>query len=277
MPVVRRLTRRAFLGRAGRAGLGIVLSTSIVACATDGADEVATSPSDGSSPDPQPDPTSTADASASASPGATDEQAQAAFDWRRVDLDVVSAYLLVQDDRAVVVDTGIEGSAPAIEEALVDVGLGWRAVDHVIFTHNHPDHVGSAAAVLEATDAQAYAGEADILTIASPRPVTPVGDGDDILGLQIIETPGHTPGHISVLDPAGGILVAGDALVGRADGGGVAGPPAAYTADMDEAHQSIRKLAGFRFETALFGHGEPVEQGADRRVTEFAADLSDQA
>lgn len=277
MPVVRRLTRRVFLRRAGRAGLGIiVLSTGIVACATDGADEVApASASDGPSPGSEPATGAQGAASASASPGATDQPAEAAFDWRRVDLDVVSAYLMAKDDRAVVVDTGVEGSAPAIEEALVAVGLGWSAVDHVIFTHNHPDHVGSATAVLEATDAQAYAGEADILTIASPRPITPIGDGDAILGLQIIETPGHTPGHISVLDPAGGILVAGDAMVGRADGGGVAGPPAAYTADMDEAHESIRKLADFQFTTALFGHGEPVEQDADRLVSEFAAGLSD--
>lgn len=267
MRVARPMSRRVFLRRAGRAGLGVVLATGATACATDAGDATDA---------PASDRAATGDAavgSAAPTADATTASPGTAFDWRRVDLDVVSAYLLIDADRAVVVDTGVAGSAAAIEEALTAVGLGWYAVGHVIFTHNHPDHAGSAAAVLEASDARAYAGEADILTIDSPVPVTPVTDGDDILGLQIIATPGHTPGHISVLDPVGGVLVAGDALVGRADGGGVAGPPAAYTADMAQAHESIRTLAGHRFGVALFGHGEPVEQGADGLVADLAAQL----
>lgn len=186
----------------------------------------------------------------------------------------VSAYVLVRDNQAAVVDTGSRGSTTDIEDALTALGLGWYAVDHVIFTHKHPDHVGSAIPVLEAAPgAQPYAGEADILAIGTPRPITPVGDGDDVFGLQVIATPGHTPGHICVLDPVGGLLVAGDALVGAADGGGVAGPDAAFTADMDMANESVRKLAGFEFETLVFGHGNPVETGADQQVEALAARL----
>jgi glyoxylase-like metal-dependent hydrolase (beta-lactamase superfamily II) len=208
-----------------------------------------------------------------ASSAPTAQPTRAAFDWRRIDLGFVSAYLLIDNTQVVVVDTGTKGSATAIEEALTDLGMGWYAVEHVIFTHHHPDHVGSAIPVLEATEAEAYAGEADVYAIGSPQPLTPLVDGDEVFGLQIIATPGHTPGHICVYDPVGGVLVAGDALVGQADGGGVAGPDAAYTEDMETAHESVRKLAGFSYDTVLFGHGEPVEAGGSRLVQELAGQL----
>ena len=275
MPARRRVDRRVFLSQAGRMGLGLVLSTSAVACASDAADEVgqATSSSAPSTP-PVGASSPAASPQADASEAAPSEQAtDAAFDWRRIDLGFVSAYLLIENTQVVVVDTGVEGSEADIEQALTDLGMGWYAVEHVIFTHRHPDHIGSAAAILDATDAEAHAGEGDHASIVGPRPVSPVTDGQDIMGLQIITTPGHTPGHISVLDPVGRVLVAGDALVGRGDGGGVAGPDAAYTQDMATAHESVRKLAGFAFDVLLFGHGEPVEQDASRRVRELAAQL----
>lgn len=274
MSTRRRVDRRVFLSQAGRMGLALVLSTSAAACASDGADDagdVASSPT----PTPPPDAgTSTAATSPSTSEAApSDRASRAAFDWQRVDLGFVSAYLLIDNTQVVIVDSGVEGSETDIEEALTDLGMGWYAVEHVIFTHNHPDHIGSAAAILEATDAEAHAGDADRVSIVGPQPVSPVTDGQDVFGLRIIATPGHTPGHISVLDPVGGVLVAGDALVGRGDGGGVAGPDAAYTQDMAMAEESVRKLAGYDFDTVLFGHGEPVEQDAARLVGDLAARL----
>jgi len=79
---------------------------------------------------------------------------------------------------------------------------------------------------------------------------------------------GHTPGHICVLDGAAGVLVAGDAMVG-ADGG-VGGPDPSFTEDMSVALDSVRKLAGFSSEIALFGHGEPVLEGASTAVSVLA-------
>ncbi|HSJ46419.1 MAG TPA: MBL fold metallo-hydrolase [Euzebyales bacterium] len=270
MPARRRVDRRVFLSQAGRMGLGLMLSTSVVACATDAADEVGgQAPS--STPPPPPEASSPVASPQASAP--SDRATPAALDWKRIDFGFVSAYLLVDNTQVVVVDSGVEGSEADIEEALTDLGMGWYAVEHVIFTHKHPDHIGSAAAILEATDADAHAGEGDHVSIVGPRPVSPVTDGQDIFGLQIITTPGHTPGHISVLDPGGGVLVVGDALVGPGDGGGVAGPDAAYTQDMDTAHESVRKLAGYRFDTLLFGHGEPVEQDAAGLVRELAAQL----
>jgi glyoxylase-like metal-dependent hydrolase (beta-lactamase superfamily II) len=275
----RRYNRRLFLTHAGRASVGLMVAGLTTACATDGADEVADSAASTAGAAPvAPDPSAAAATAASPATSTAPKQSEpgsVAFDWRRIDLGFVSAYVLVSENQAVVVDTGTEGSETDIEDALTALGLGWYAVEHVIFTHRHPDHVGGATAVLEAApDAEAYAGQEEALVIATPRPITPVGDGDDVFGLQIIATPGHTAGHISVLDPVAGVLVAGDALVGAADGGRVAGPDAAFTADMDMAIESVRKLADLEFDTVLFGHGNPVEEGADQQVAALSKRLS---
>lgn len=190
--------------------------------------------------------------------------------WTRVNLGFVSAYLLVRDGEAALVDTGVAGSGPAIQQALTDTSLGWEAVAHVILTHHHSDHQGSLPEALAAAPAAAaYAGAEDIEAISSPRVVTALGDGQDVFGLRIVTTPGHTAGSISVLDPVAGVLVAGDAL--RTEGGRPTLPGAQFTVDMDEAIRSIAKLGGLTFETLLVGHGEPIEAGASALVAELGA------
>ena len=63
-----------------------------------------------------------------------------------------------------------------------------------------------------APEAVGYAGELDIPRINSPRPLIAVGTGDRVFGLDIISTPGHTPGHICVFDPVDRALITGDAV-----------------------------------------------------------------
>jgi glyoxylase-like metal-dependent hydrolase (beta-lactamase superfamily II) len=190
--------------------------------------------------------------------------------WERVNLGGVSAYVLVRGGEAAIVDTGVPGSVDDIEAAITRVGLDWSAVGHLVLTHHHNDHQGSAPDVLErAPDATGYAGAEDIPHIQVPRPLTAVGDGDDVFGLRVVTTPGHTAGSISVLDPVGGLLVAGDAL--RTDGGNAALPRPQFTVDMDEAKRSIVKLGGLAFETLLVGHGDPLVGGAAASVAALGA------
>ncbi len=186
--------------------------------------------------------------------------------WRRVDLGFVSAYVVVHNEEIAVIDTGVAGSADDIEQVIAGLALGWESVGHVVLTHAHPDHVGSLPEVLaRAPDATGYIGPGDLAAVASSRPLQAVGDGDRVMGsLEVIETPGHTPGHISVLDQSLGLLIAGDAL--RGVDGAVAGPDPAFSDDMDEAALSVEKLASLGFDTVVFGHGEPVEEGAVEQV-----------
>lgn len=182
----------------------------------------------------------------------------------------MSAYVLFHGGEAAIVDTGVQGSGDDIEAALTAVGLGWDAVGHVVLTHRHGDHIGSVDEVLaRAAAATAYAGTAELSSIAAPRALVAVGDGDEIFGLRVIATPGHTAGHISVLDPIAGILVAGDAL--NTSGGKVTGANPQFSSDMDVARASVAKLAGFAYETLLVGHGAPIESGASALVAALAA------
>ena len=89
-----------------------------------------------------------------------------------------------------------------------------------------------------------------------------------MFGLSVIGTPGHTAGHISLLDPVASVLIAGDALNGN--NGAVAGPNPQFSEDHNEALATVEKMAGFEYETIYFGHGEPVLEGASALVAGLA-------
>jgi glyoxylase-like metal-dependent hydrolase (beta-lactamase superfamily II) len=263
------LTRRTFLAGLGHGTVAVAV-VSLVGCGPTSSTGGVSSPTL-VTPSPQPPETAPAsDGAPSAAPSAAaSDGAGGAVSWQRVNLGFVSAYVLVRAGEAAIVDTGTVGSEGAIEAALGELGLGWDAVGHVILTHLHQDHAGSSEAVLTAAAAaMGYAGEADLAGIAAPRPLTAVADGDRVFDLRIVATPGHTPGSICVLDEAGGILVAGDAL--RTEGGQPALPGEGFTDDMDEAIRSVALLGGLTFETLLVGHGDPIESGASAQVAALA-------
>lgn len=284
-PKVHRIGRRGFLTELGRKTFAIAI-VGVGAAACSGDDDDAASIADPTAaPDPTtpaPDPTATtppeddpaaAEEEAGEEPAPeTDEAGELeALRWSQVSLGFVSAYVLVRGSEAAVVDTGNPGSSEDIGAALQTLGVGWGEVRHVILTHSHGDHIGGLDGVLaEAPSAMTYAGAGDIDAIRAPNPLTAVGDGDEVLGLEVIETPGHTPGSISVLDTGIGLLVAGDAL--NTDGAGttVSGPNPSFTPDMATANASVGKLAQFEFETLAVGHGNPVLSGADDQVVDLA-------
>ena len=263
------LDRRTFLADLGRAAFALAVVT-VAGCAPSGQGTPSLSASAAPTGPGSSGPGGGTNAPTAASSGAPPPASGDAVAWERVNLGFVSAYILVRAGEAAIVDTGVSGSADAIEASLTGVGLDWSAIGHLILTHRHGDHAGSAADILErAADATGYAGAEDIGAITVPRALTAVGDGDGVFGLQIVTTPGHTAGSISVLDPVGGILVAGDAL--GTDGGRPTLPGAQFTDDMDQAQQSIVKLGEMTFETLLVGHGEPIETGASAAVAELGA------
>jgi len=193
-----------------------------------------------------------------------------AGDWRRVAMSYVSAYLLVRGGEVAIVDLGLSGSGPAIEDGLKAAGRDWKSVKHIVLTHLHDDHVGGLAEIAPQVTAAIYAGEGDLASIISPKPLKPLKDGDEIFGMTVVNTPGHTLGHISLFEPATGILVAGDAL--RTESG-LAGSRPEFTADETQADASVRKLAGLDVKAILCGHGEPLVAGAGPELKKLAAGL----
>jgi len=185
---------------------------------------------------------------------------------------VSNAYVLVRGDEVALVDTGVAGNAEKFSAALETMSLAWDNVQHIILTHHHRDHVGSLSEILTlAQKATVYAGAEDIALIESSRTITAVADQSEVFGLQMIGTPGHTPGHMCVYDPLGSALITGDAL--NNVGGELTGPNPSYSRNMEQALESARKLGRLTYERAYFGHGTPIESGASQAVARLFPSL----
>ena len=85
----------------------------------------------------------------------------------------------------------------------------------------------------------------------------------------MVDTPGHTPGHIAVFDTDSRVLVAGDALDNTING--LKGPMPEFTEDMPTAEESVRKLAALEPQVILFGHGPPVQRDAAAQLRRLAS------
>jgi glyoxylase-like metal-dependent hydrolase (beta-lactamase superfamily II) len=189
--------------------------------------------------------------------------------WARIGEPNSSGYVLVRGGEATVVDTGQWCVPDVIEAGLTSVGLDWSAVGSVVVTHKHPDHwIGLPTALERAPDAAVFAGAPDIPHIASARPIVAVGAGDRVMGLAIIPTPGHTPGHIAVHDEAAGVLVVGDAIAWSPTHGFDLLPT---TEDVPQARASLNILAQLSFDTLLAGHGFPLIGDASQALSDYLA------
>jgi glyoxylase-like metal-dependent hydrolase (beta-lactamase superfamily II) len=87
-------------------------------------------------------------------------------------------------------------------------------------------------------------------------------------GLQVIFTPGHAPGHICLYLKESKTLIAGDAMI--CSEGNLRGPVQQTTLDMDEALQSLNKLASFEIEQVICYHGGLYQGNVNERIAEIA-------
>jgi len=162
----------------------------------------------------------------------------------------VRAHLVPHPAGLVLVDTGIDPSGAALEAALSATGATWRDVTHVVITHAHPDHTGALAHVRAAAPGAAVLAH----PLEGLADTAPVEDGDLVAGrLAVVETPGHTAGHLSLLDEDTGVLLVGDCV--GAMGGELVRAPAPFTADAARAEDSLARLRDFRGARMLFAHG----------------------
>jgi glyoxylase-like metal-dependent hydrolase (beta-lactamase superfamily II) len=103
------------------------------------------------------------------------------------------------------------------------------------------------------------AGEGEIgeINVEGGAAVAPLREGDRVHHLEVLATPGHTPGHISLWDRAGSLLFAGDA-VGNDRGALSFGPPA-FTTDPAGARASLERVESMQLDRVLFAHGPEVQ------------------
>lgn len=197
-----------------------------------------------------------------------------------------------------IVDAGLPFAPAVIVRQLRAAGRDPREVKHILVTHAHPDHVGGLPVLKALTGARVIASaleravvEGRVAVAQTPpekltgarRYVRPpamrlrgtvvdqeVANRDllDIMGgLEVIATPGHTPGHVSYWQPRRRILLCGDVMV---NGLWLRLPAPAFTYDMEENRRSIGRLARLEARVVCTGHGEPLRHDAAHRVKEFA-------
>jgi len=143
----------------------------------------------------------------------------------------VNSYIVREEDGLTVVDTGLPNSAKAILAAADEAG---GDIKRIALTHAHGDHVGSLATLhKELPDAEVLISTRDARFLrgdmsldpgepdAKPRgsypkvdvdPTRTLSPGDRVGSLEVVASPGHTPGHVAFLDTRDRTLIAGDAF-----------------------------------------------------------------
>jgi len=207
---------------------------------------------------------------------------------------MANPYLLIDPDGLTLIDTGLPGSSRKILRYIKSLGYSPADLKRILITHADFDHVGGLAALKSATGAHIFAHtiEADAIAAGhSSRPLKPrnalakllfglmarlfkatpvkvdesLADGQilPILGgLQVLETPGHTPGHLSFFAPSLGILFVGDSLV--ADENGLHGSRGSNTWDQAQARESVRKQAALGASIVCSGHGPVIRDAGGK-------------
>jgi len=160
-----------------------------------------------------------------------------------------NVWVVGDDETCVVID------APHDVDGILRV-VGGRRVTAILLTHAHDDHVRVAPQLAEATGAPLYLHPAEepLWKLTHPdRPMPePLADGQEIAGLQVLHTPGHSPGAVCFYAPDLGCVFTGDTLFH----GGPGATGRSYS-DYDTIVTSIRERL-FKLPSATVvhtGHG----------------------
>jgi glyoxylase-like metal-dependent hydrolase (beta-lactamase superfamily II) len=206
------------------------------------------------------------------------------------------------------IDTGTSGNAEKIIE-LAEQHFGDEPPEAILLTHGHFDHAGNAAELSDYWDAQVFTHELELPFLTGkdkyPPPDPTVGGfmglmirmfpnkaydlGDRVAefprnplpGWDLVETPGHSPGHVSFFRSDDHTLIAGDAIATVKQCSLVSMltqepavwlPPEYYTCDWQSARRSVEQLASLQPDIIAAGHGKPMSgQEALRQLEELSA------
>lgn len=185
------------------------------------------------------------------------------------------AYLILGKEM-MLVDTCFPGRGKKILNELSSLNINPQDIKHILLTHYDGDHIGNAAMLEQATGAAVWASAVDIpyiygqktrpgikkyisffMKAPPPTHINPYPDDHRLGEVQVIATPGHTPGHVCLLYQD--VLFAGDLLASSK--GQVKPSPALMNWDQTKLMESIRMITTFSFQWICPAHGLPVERG----------------
>jgi Zn-dependent hydrolases, including glyoxylases len=180
---------------------------------------------------------------------------------------------LIGDKEMILIDTGRPGKVKDILKEIKSLNVKPRDIKHILLTHHDVDHIGNAALLQKETGATLWASKKDmpyilgdksrpgikklaslLMRVKKPEKIECYND-QEIGNIEIISTPGHTPGHVSFLYKD--ILFAGD-LVGSSNGV-LKKLPKIGNSDEKSIKGSILKMNKYSFKWVCPAHGEPLE------------------
>jgi glyoxylase-like metal-dependent hydrolase (beta-lactamase superfamily II) len=206
----------------------------------------------------------------------------------------VNAYLIGD----VLVDTGLATSAGRLKKVVQEKG-----VKTIALTHAHGDHVGSARKLKDEFGLQLWVGTKDrdateagkavkkdpfnapglsvIAGVLGDFKAVPVdrvlNEGDELAaGFTVLDTPGHSPGHVSFWRAEDKTLICGDVFFNMhilTTVPGLRQPPGPFTVNPKQNRDSERKLAELRPSVVGFGHGPVLTDRAATKLSDFVGDL----
>jgi glyoxylase-like metal-dependent hydrolase (beta-lactamase superfamily II) len=210
---------------------------------------------------------------------------------------MLNIFAIAGEDGWTIVDTGISGSPKRIQAGLAALGVVPDALSRIYLTHHHADHVGglpgmrawapNAEIVAPEYEAEIFAGKRP-MDASSSRvnraiqrfnrlPAVPVDrtvkEGDVVAGFRVIETPGHTLGHTSLLWEKHGLLLTADAF-GALPRKVRVGVRKAFCADPALAKRSAEKLLAESYATVVFSHGPVLRENPKDRLREIVANCN---
>jgi glyoxylase-like metal-dependent hydrolase (beta-lactamase superfamily II) len=211
-----------------------------------------------------------------------------------IPMGMANAFLIEGDDGLTLIDAGFPRKEAAVFGAIRGLGRSADQLKHLIFTHGHPDHIGSAAAILRETSARTYMHPLDIPMAESGSPFRPIRPAPGLLrqvmcrlffhpderlepvaidqpltageilpiadGIEVIHAPGHCAGQVALLWRPRRMLFTGDVCMNIMG----LGDPLGFES-MEEGRASQRKLASLSFDAAGFGHGGSIVRDASAR------------
>lgn len=211
---------------------------------------------------------------------------------------VLSANVYFLTDRKVsIIDTGYKGRASQICRDIKKLGYSLSDVENIILTHHHIDHTDNLYQLKKLTGANiiAHVDESPYIEGRLPHfcPEVPakrqliryflrtcpvpvdikVKDSEvpPVLGgLRVIDSPGHTPGSISLKVLREDVIIVGDLMANTFRLGL---PSRAFTVNMPMEIASICKIADMDFDIICFGHGMPIKKDARHKVNSLARKL----